>query len=81
MRTGVIAAIRVQDGQVVKQGEVLIELDPTQNQADRDRASNEYRAAKVEAARLQALDRGRSHICRAAGQRSPICPSPATTAS
>lgn len=52
--TGVIAAIRVQDGQVVKRGEVLIELDPTQNQADRDRASNEYRAARVEAARLQA---------------------------
>lgn len=56
--TGVIAAIRVQDGQVVQQGEVLIELDPTQNQADRDRASNEYRAAKVEAARLQALIAG-----------------------
>ncbi len=56
--TGVIAAIRVQDGQVVKQGEVLIELDPTQNQADRDRASNEYRATKVEAARLQALVAG-----------------------
>ena len=56
--TGVIAAIRVQDGQVVKQGEVLIELDPTQNQADRDRASNEYRATKVEAARLQALIAG-----------------------
>lgn len=53
--TGVIASIRVQDGQVVKQGDVLIELDPTQNRADRDRASNEYRAAKVEAARLQAL--------------------------
>lgn len=56
--TGVIASIRVQDGQVVKQGDVLIELDPTQNQADRDRAFNEYRAARVEAARLQALIAG-----------------------
>lgn len=56
--TGVIASIQVQDGQVVKQGDVLIELDPTQNRADRDRASNEYRAAKVEAARLQALIAG-----------------------
>ncbi|HRB81086.1 MAG TPA: HlyD family type I secretion periplasmic adaptor subunit [Nitrospira sp.] len=56
--SGVITAIRVQDGQVVKQGDVLIELDPTQNQADRDRAFNEYRAAKVEAARLQALIAG-----------------------
>lgn len=52
--TGVITAIHVQDGQVVKKGDVLIELDPTQNRADHDRASNEYRAAKVEAARLRA---------------------------
>lgn len=58
--TGVIAAIHVQDGQSVKQGEVLIELDPTQNQADHDRASNEYRAARVEAARLRALIAGQS---------------------
>ena len=35
--TGVITAIHLQDGQVVKQGEVLIELDATQNRADRDR--------------------------------------------
>ena len=53
--TGVIAAIHIQDGQAVKQGDVLIELDSTLNRADRDRASNEYRAAKVEAARLRAL--------------------------
>ena len=58
--TGVIASIRVQDGQTVKQGDVLIELDATLNRADRDRASNEYRAAKVEAARLRALVKGRS---------------------
>lgn len=58
--TGVIASIRVQDGQVVQQGEVLIELDPTQNRADRDRAFHEYLATKVEAARLQALIAGGS---------------------
>ncbi len=56
--TGVIAAIHVQDGQVVTQGEVLIELDATQNSADRDRATSEYRAALVEAARLHALIAG-----------------------
>jgi hemolysin D len=55
---GVIAAIHVQNGQLVKQGDVLIDLDPTLNRADRDRASNEYRAAKVEAARLRALIAG-----------------------
>lgn len=58
--SGVIAAIHVQDGHVVKRGDVLIELDPTLNRADRDRASNEYRAARVEAARLQALIAGQS---------------------
>jgi hemolysin D len=53
--TGVIASIHVQDGQAVKQGDVLIELDSTLNRADQDRAFNEYRAAKVEATRLRAL--------------------------
>ena len=58
--TGVIVSIHVIDGQVVQRGDVLIELDPTQHQADRDRASNEYHAAKVDAARLRALIAGRS---------------------
>jgi hemolysin D len=56
--TGVIAAIHVQDGQAVKQGDVLIELDATQNGADRDRAINEYHASLVETARLRALIAG-----------------------
>ncbi|UVT17020.1 MAG: HlyD family type I secretion periplasmic adaptor subunit [Nitrospira sp.] len=55
--TGVIASIHVQDGQAVKQGDVLIDLDSTLNRADLDRTLNEYRAAKVEAARLRALIR------------------------
>lgn len=55
---GVITAIHVQNGQTVTKGELLIELDPTLNQADRDRAANEYRSAKVEAARLRALVAG-----------------------
>jgi hemolysin D len=56
--TGVIAAIHVQNGQPVRQGDVLIDLDPTLNRADHDRALNEYRAAKVEVARLRALIAG-----------------------
>ncbi|MGH7183726.1 MAG: HlyD family type I secretion periplasmic adaptor subunit [Nitrospiraceae bacterium] len=55
---GVVAAIHVQNGQSVRRGDVLIELDSTLNRADHDRASNEYRAAKVEAARLRALIAG-----------------------
>ncbi len=58
--TGVITGIHVQDGQAVKKGDVLIELDPTQNRADQNRALNEYRAAKVEAARLRALIAGKA---------------------
>lgn len=58
--TGVIAAIYAQDGQMVRKGDVLIELDPTLNRADHDRASNEYRAAKVEATRLRALIAGKN---------------------
>ena len=54
----VIASIQVQDGQAVKQGDVLIELDSTLNRADYDRAFNEYRATKVDAARLRALIKG-----------------------
>src|SRR5215510_8181985 len=32
--TGVVRSIRVQDGQAVKAGDVLIELDPTPNEAE-----------------------------------------------
>ncbi len=56
--SGVIAAIHVQDGQTVRKGEVLIELDRTLNRADYERAANEFRAAKVETARLRALIAG-----------------------
>ena len=58
--TGVITDIHVQDGQIVKRGEVLIELDSTQNRADQNRASNEYQAAKIDATRLRALIAGHS---------------------
>ena len=58
--TGVVSSIHVQDGQLVRKGEVLIELDPTQNRADRAQALNEHRAAKTEAARLRALIAGNS---------------------
>lgn len=58
--SGVITAIHVQDGQLVKRGDVLIELDPTLNRADQHRALNEYGAAKVDAARLRALIAGQS---------------------
>jgi hemolysin D len=58
--SGVIQAIYVRDGQIVEEGEVLVELDTTVNGADHERFSNEYRSAQVEAARLRALIGGKS---------------------
>jgi len=52
--TGVVRAIRVQDGQAVKAGDVLIELDPTANAADRDRLYSDLLAEQTSIARLRA---------------------------
>ena len=58
LETGVVAAILVRNGQVVKKGEILVELDPTQTDAEQERLTNEYRSARVESARLHALIAG-----------------------
>jgi len=52
--TGVVRSIRVQDGQAVKAGDVLIELDPTVNAADRDHMRSDLVAERINIARLRA---------------------------
>jgi membrane fusion protein, hemolysin D len=52
--TGVVRSIRVQDGQAVKAGDVLIELDPTVNAAERDRLRSDLLAEQLNIARLRA---------------------------
>ena len=52
--TGVVRAIRVADGQSVKAGDVLIELDPTINQADSQHLQGDLVAAELDVARLTA---------------------------
>src|SRR4029079_5148229 len=52
--TGVVRAIHVRDGQAVKAGDPLIELDPTMNAAERDRAKSDMIAAQLDVARLKA---------------------------
>ena len=52
--TGVVRSIRVQDGQAVKAGDVLIELDPTIDAAERDRLRNDLLAERLNIARLRA---------------------------
>lgn len=53
--TGVVRAIHVRDGQMVKSGEVLIELDPTMNAAEREHIRSDLIAAQLDVARLHAL--------------------------
>ena len=53
--TGVVRAIHVQDGDRVREGQVLIELDPTTTGADRDRLAHDLIQAQLDVARLTAL--------------------------
>jgi hemolysin D len=52
--TGVVRAIHVHDDDTVKAGQVLIELDPTINAAERDRSKSDLVAARLDVARLRA---------------------------
>ncbi len=61
--TGIVRAIHVRDGQSVKAGEVLIELDPTVAEAELRHMQSDLMAARLEAARLRAV---------LAGQEDPL---------
>jgi hemolysin D len=51
---GVVRAIHVHDGQSVRQGDVLIELDPTIGDAEREHLHGDLIAAQLDIARLRA---------------------------
>ena len=51
---GVVRAIHVHDGETVKAGDVLIELDPTMNEAEREHLQSDLIAAQLDVARLRA---------------------------
>ncbi len=51
----VVTAINVRDGQNVEKDTVLLEFDPTETRANRDRIRREWIAARLEVARLNAL--------------------------
>jgi hemolysin D len=53
--TGVVRAIHVQDGQPVTAGEVLIELDPTINEAERNHLRSDLTTVQLDIARLKAV--------------------------
>jgi hemolysin D len=52
--TGVVRAIHVRDGQSVKAGEILIELDSTINEAERNHLRSDLISAQLDVARLRA---------------------------
>jgi len=54
LEIGIVRAIRVQDGQAVKAGDVLIELDPTERAADQEHLRNDLTSAQLDVARLHA---------------------------
>ena len=56
--TGVVRAIHVQDGQSVKAGDPLVELDATLNQADRNHLVSDLTATRLDIARLKAALEG-----------------------
>jgi hemolysin D len=58
--TGVVRAIHARDGQKVKAGEVLIELDPTMTDAERDHLKSDLLSSQMEVARLRATVSGNS---------------------
>jgi hemolysin D len=54
LEAGVVRAINVRDGQSVKAGDVLIELDPTITEADQERQKSDLISAELDVARLRA---------------------------
>jgi membrane fusion protein, hemolysin D len=52
--TGIVRAIHVSDGQRVNAGDVLIELDPSINESERNHLQADLTAAQLEMARLKA---------------------------
>jgi len=53
--SGTVIAVRVDDNQMVRQGDVLVELDPTDYQVQVDQARADYETAKANLARARIL--------------------------
>jgi hemolysin D len=66
LEAGVVKAISVKDGQTVKAGDLLVELDATATQADRDRLQREFWETQADVLRLNALLSGKAAMAETA---------------
>lgn len=73
---GIVRSLHVQDGQHVMAGEVLIELDPTVNDADRERLAGQIASASGERNRLDCFIKavGKEQIPGASGESVMVVP-------
>lgn len=62
LENSVVKAILIEDGQHVKAGEMLVELDPTAPAADRERLARDRMEAVIRVARLRAMLAGSSEF-------------------
>ncbi|MBA1289613.1 HlyD family type I secretion periplasmic adaptor subunit [Pseudomonas japonica] len=68
---GIVAALNVNEGDVVQRGDVLAQLDPTKNESNVGESEARYRAALASVARLQAEASDRPLSFPASLQTSP----------
>ena len=59
---GILAELRVREGQVVEKGEVLAQLDPTRGESSVEETAARYRAALASSVRLRAEVEGRGSL-------------------
>jgi len=69
--TGLVRRILVEEGQHVRAGQVLIELDPTSSRAEMERVARDLEQARLDAARLEALLGGRDRPLKLPAELPP----------
>lgn len=62
---GVVRAVYVKEGQAVRAGDLLVEMDSTSSIAERERITADLQAARLDAARSDALAAGRAEAFQA----------------